>query len=83
MIGLFIATNNTGEVTRTAYWEGFDAYCDKQPLEDMPTPEHVRGWFFANKCDSDTWHLSVCLPRGAPFRARYIQMRIRGEKQTT
>lgn len=54
MIELFIATNDSGDITRTAYWQGFDAYCDKQPLEDMPTPEHVRGWFFANKCVGDT-----------------------------
>lgn len=54
MIELFIATNNTGTLTRTAYWQGFDAYCDRQPLEDMPTEDHKRGWWFACRCEGDT-----------------------------
>jgi len=57
MIELFIATNASGEVTRTAYWDGFDDFCRGAQLEDMPSEEHVRGWFFACRCEGDTLDL--------------------------
>lgn len=41
-----IVTEKT-EISKSEYWQGFDAYCDGAQLEEMPTPAHVRGWWAA------------------------------------
>lgn len=35
------------------YWDGFEAYIEGQPLEDMPTKQQRKGWWAANKADGE------------------------------
>lgn len=41
-------------VKTSAFWQGFDDYCKGAQLEDMPSAEHQRGWWHANRCQGDT-----------------------------
>jgi hypothetical protein len=41
-------------VNTVPYWQGFDAYCQGHPLEGMPTEEHARGWWAANRAEGET-----------------------------
>lgn len=41
-------------IKTNAYWQGFDMYVKGAQLEDMPSAEHARGWWFALKCQGDT-----------------------------
>lgn len=54
-----VSRTNWEGVPFSAYTDGFNAYCEGQPLEDMPSEEHQRGWWGANRgqavAETDEW----------------------------
>lgn len=35
------------------FWDGFQAHCEGQPLEDMPSADQERGWFAGNAAQGE------------------------------
>lgn len=36
------------------FWDGFFAYCENKPLEDMPSEHQRKGWWHANMSEAET-----------------------------
>lgn len=42
------------------FWDGFEAYIEGQPLENMPTKMQERGWWFGNKMEGEAEFENDC-----------------------
>lgn len=53
IVSRVMMAHNPLETPTALFWDGFNAYCEGQPLAAMPTEQHEFGWWSASMTQAE------------------------------